>query len=31
LFCVDWRVESPQGLKPNVDLIGFIGMTEVMP
>jgi hypothetical protein len=21
----------PQGLKPDVDLIGFIGMTEVMP
>jgi len=23
--------ESPQGLKPNIDMIGFIGTTEVVP
>ena len=28
---VDCRSEFLQGLKPNIDLIGFIGMTKVMP
>jgi hypothetical protein len=27
----DFRYRLLQGLKPDVDLIGFIGMTEVMP
>jgi len=30
-FCADLRARCPQGLKPNVGLIGFIGTTEVVP
>jgi len=26
-----WRHWALQGLKPNFDLIGFIGLTKVMP
>ena len=26
MICADFRVKNPQGLKPIMDLIGFIGM-----
>jgi hypothetical protein len=28
---VVWQTEILQGLKPNVDMIGFIGPTKVVP
>jgi len=28
---MDWRSELLQGLKPDVHMNGFIGMTEIMP
>jgi hypothetical protein len=31
LICVDLSVKNLRGLTPNIDLIGFIGMAEVMP